>query len=271
MIKKQINKNNIKNNNIHGNNQIISGDNGKIIVKNYNLFPFGKDGVDCLSIPEKITIFSSDENPMEMIIVKVNLDINKPNHHNVGIKDLQSGYGIIFDGDKWLTERISAIMEVLLESKEKDLLKIHDEIKDFLSDDVNKSIKDTLNDLNHNLNRGNHIDIKSKKTLIAHLKKYFYNNRKLAIKFKKHTSNESITDKNSMNDDNNRFENILKKGCTIEDIENHIKNKKQKETKINVLNDLCSHLLSILRAQNNVNKNYFSLILSRINTISDIF
>ena len=133
-----------KNNNGNINSQFVNGDNNKIIIKHYNLFPFGKDGMDCLTIPEKIAIFSSDENPMEMIIVKVNLDANKPNHHNVGIPDLQSGYGIIFDGDKWITERINVIMEVILDSKEKDLIKIHDEIKDFLSDDVNKTIKDTL-------------------------------------------------------------------------------------------------------------------------------
>jgi len=75
-------------------NQVINtGDNNKIIIKQYNLLPFGKDGINCLSIPEKIKIFSSDENPMEMIIVKVNLNPDRINHHNVGYTDRHSGYG----------------------------------------------------------------------------------------------------------------------------------------------------------------------------------
>lgn len=259
------NQKNIKNGRDIINSQIINGDNSKIIIKQYNLFPFSKDGTDCLSIPEKIAIFSSDENPMEMIIVKMNLDVNKPNHHNVGIPDLQSGYGIIFDGDKWITERINVIMEVMLDSKEKDLIKIHNEIKEFLSDDVNESIKDTLNDLNHKLNRGNHIDVKSKKTLIAHLKKHFYNNRNLALEAKKHTNK-----KLSVNNNNNKFKNILREGCTIEDIENHIKNKKQLETKINVLRDLCIHLLNKSYNQNNIDKKNYNLLLNRINELGDV-
>ena len=98
--------------------QIINGNNNNIIIKNYNLLPFGRDGIECLTTPEKIAIFSSDENPMEMIIIKVNLDPLKINHHNVGYTDEHSGFDIIFDGDEWLTERIEVILEILFESKE---------------------------------------------------------------------------------------------------------------------------------------------------------
>ena len=77
---KQINnkiKQNIIKKNIN-NGQFINGDinggNNQFIIKNYKLLPFGKDGIECLTTPEKIAIFSSDENPM--IIIKVNLDSN---------------------------------------------------------------------------------------------------------------------------------------------------------------------------------------------------
>ena len=229
------------------------------------MFPFGKDGVDCLTTPEKIAIFSSDENPMEMIIVKVNLDVNKPNHHNVGIPDLHSGYGIIFDGDKWITERINVIMNVLLDSKEKDLLKIHGEIKDFLSEDVNKTIKDTLGDLNHNLNRGNHIDIKSKKTLIAHLKKHFYSNKNLVIEAKKHTMKEL-----HINNNHNKFKNILKDGVTIEDVDNHIRNKKELENKINNLKEMCRDLLKLSKEKKNIDEENYDIISKRIDDMDEI-
>lgn len=61
----------INNNGNYNISQMQKGDHNKMIIKNYNLFPFGKDGIDCLTTPEKIAIFSSDENPMEMIIVKL--------------------------------------------------------------------------------------------------------------------------------------------------------------------------------------------------------
>lgn len=82
-------------------------------------------------------------------------------------------------------------MEVLFESKEKDLLKLYDEIKDFLSDHENNNIKYTFDDLNKKLNPRNKIDAKSKKLLIAHLKKRFYDNRELALDAKKNTETKT--------------------------------------------------------------------------------
>ena len=234
----------------NGNNNIINN-NGTYIAVNNFLFPFGKDGTNCLSTPEKIAIFSSNENPMEMIIIKINLDPRKRNHHNVGYPDKQSGYGIIFDGDNWITERIDVIMNVLLESKEKDLLNIYDEIKQFLSDDKNNMIKDKLDDLNKKLNPRTVIDVKSKKNLVVHLKKHLYNNRKLALDAKKNIEllNKDINHKNI-------FENILKDGITIEDVDKGIKLQKLKK-------ELALDLLDSL----NCTKREYKLISSMINKI----
>ena len=70
--------------------------------------------------------------------------------------------------------------------------------------------------------------------------------------------------KPAVNNNNKKFKNILKEGYTIEDIENHVKNKKRLETKISVLRDLCIYLLNKLRNQNNVNENNFDLLMNRI-------
>jgi len=248
-----------KNKNKNGNHIIATGDNNKIIIKQYNLIPFSKDGIDCLSINEKFEIFSSNENPMEMIIIKVNLNPQRLNHHNIGLPEKHSGYGIIFDGDQWLYERISVIMEILLNSKEQDLLKIYDEIKDFLKDDKHKYAKDALMDLSNTL-RGKHIDTNAKKKLVAHLKKHFENNRNLIKEAMSHTKKNNITNKINKN----KLEDILKDGLTIKDVEKSIQIKKRinlkKEMAINMLNELIE----------NINKKEYKLLINIINQTDNI-
>ncbi len=200
-------------------NQFNIGNNNNLIIKQYNLLPFNKDGIDCLSTPDKIAIYSSAESAIEMIVIKINLDPKKINHHNVGYTDVHKGYGIIFDGDRWLTERIDVILEALLETKENDLKKIHDEIKIFLTDDSNNTIKNKLNDLNRILRPKNIFDVKSKKILIAHLKKHFYNNKHLVLDAKKFTDHLSSISDNKKS--NNQIQ--LKEGFTIDDVDIGIK------------------------------------------------
>ena len=91
-VKKSKNKGQINTGKING-----SMNNNNITI---NLMPFGKYEENYLTTPEKIAIFSSKMNPIEMIIIKTHLNPNKKQYHNVGITDIQSGYGIIYDGKK---------------------------------------------------------------------------------------------------------------------------------------------------------------------------
>lgn len=259
-----INKNeNINTENNYG-NQFFGNINGNVIMNNYNLFTFGKDGIDCLTTPEKIAIFFSDENPMEMIIVKVNLDSKKKNHHNVGYTDQHSGYGIIFDGNKWLTERIDIILQILFESKEKDLLKIYDEIKDFLSDDLNGTIRNKLNDLSKAIEPRNKIDLDAKRNLIAHLKKHLYNNRNLALDAKLNTDIEIIQIKKP-----NMYDGILKDGISISDIDKSIRMKKKLSKKLDLRKEMALDLLNKLDS-NKIDKTQYVLLVKMINNNSDM-
>lgn len=56
-----INSNKAKTNKGNINQIINTGNKNKIIIKQYNLLPFGKDGIECLSTPDKIAIFLLDE------------------------------------------------------------------------------------------------------------------------------------------------------------------------------------------------------------------
>lgn len=245
---------------VNGNNNGTISNN---IIIGYSLFPFAKDGIDCLSTSEKVAIFTSDKNPCEMIIIKVNLDPLKINHHNVGISDLHQGYGMIFNGNEWITERISVILEVLLNSKEKDLLKIHNEIKDFVSEDVNKTIKNKINDLNNTLNPRSPVEIKAKNILTTHLKKYFYNNRELAINAKKYTQRRENIQENFDND----YEGILKKGMTIDEMD--IKLKKRKH-KIDIAKEICYDFLNKSSDKKTISQYNYKLIATRTKTTDEI-
>ena len=238
--------------------QIVhNGDNhNNIVIKNlqYNLFPFGKDGIDCLTLLDKIAIFSSNEDPFVMIVIKVNLDPDKLDHHNVGYIDNHCGYGFIYDGDKWISERISIIMEVLFKSKEKDLLEIYDEIEHFLTDDAKNNIDDSLSDFKKIIRPSSSIDFKAKKFLIAHLKKYLFNNKNLALNAMKYTNKSFDT-----NPIQNQISNIFKEGYTIENVEQEIH-------KIYLKKNLAKYLLNEL----NIKTDVYNSILKVINKTKDL-
>lgn len=167
------------NNTIAGNKNNISHDNSvnlTVNIHNYDgMAKFGEDGVKFLTLEERLKVFACGLNAIEALILMVNLDDEKYTHHNVGISDTKTGYGIIYDGKTWYFERINIIIEVLLASKQKDLVEIADSIKDILSDKDNKHIQEKINECK--LIR---IDPKSIKTFTLCVKKHFWEKRHLA-------------------------------------------------------------------------------------------
>jgi len=252
------------------NNSIIANNNSNITVNNNNinqffLLPFGIYKLDDLTTTEKIAIFSSKCNPIEMIIIKTHLDPDKDQYHNCGITDIHSGFGIIHDGGEWRCWRISDIMNTLIESGQENSLKIYNKIKHFFQDDVQKSIEHNLDTNQYLLRpRNNHfnIDIGSKKNLIAHLKSRFYNQRELVEDAMIKTKGKIIKPKN----DNTI--NILKDGVTIEDIDIFLKKEKKSNDRIITIKQMCHQLLNSMGDKaNHKNK---KLILEYIEKVTDI-
>jgi hypothetical protein len=242
-------------------NNITNNHVTNIYLDGRKLFPFGQDGVDCLSAQEKISILSPDKNALEMIIFKINLDPDRIEHHNCGIDDLHSGYGIIYDGKKWVTENTKLIMEKLFESKEQDLRTIHTHVEEYVTKDCNLRIKHNLDDISDTIKPINQSHLKSKKNLVAHVKKDFYNNRHLAREAKKRTEQYLHDDKNTKKNDN--CINMLREGCTLEDIERHPK-------KISILKEICMQLLNDSNKEKNVTPDNYKIIFERINSTNSI-
>lgn len=250
----------------NNNNPIqIVGNHNKVINKNFYLIsPFGEEEIEKLTTKDKIRIFSSDDNTIVMIIIKTNLNPLTPIYHNDGYTDLKSGYGLVYNGKSWENKSIKTIMDDLLNSKRKDLLKIYEEIKIYLSNDDNEDIENKLEDIDNNVEPKYDYQFKSKKNLIKNLKTQFFNNRHL-VKKSIENSDKSV----KMPSIKNKTKNILKDGMTIEELDKILtNNKKQKSLKINLKKELAVYVLNKLK--DTFSEKYYQSLLDKINNAKDI-
>ena len=175
------NTNNNTNANANGNaNTNINGNGNKSIVNNfcinYNLAPFCKEDINCLTLAEKIEVLNSD-NVLETIIIRVNFNPDKINNHNFFYKDVKNGYGMIYDGKTWKKERINCILELLCEAREQNLKDIYAQIDFYLSAEDKTQIKQVLDKVNKLIKpRFEDYGKKDKNIFFAHLKKHMVNN-----------------------------------------------------------------------------------------------
>jgi len=105
-------------------NKIVSGvenkgNNNRITNKNINshtynfynnhpiiLISFGKDGAKCIDSKTFKKILGSNKNIIESMISSINLDPEKPQHHNIFYGDTKSSYGEIFENNTWIKKKI---------------------------------------------------------------------------------------------------------------------------------------------------------------------
>lgn len=256
--------------NSHNNN------NNNVTIKNNNNFflaPFKEYSFDDLTMDEKIAIFSSKHNPIEMIIFKTHLNPDKIQYHNCGIPDMHSGFGLIFDGKRWENWRISDILTTLIEINQKNTSKLYEEIKDFLMDDAKKTIEHDLENNEHLIRPRNscyEIDVKAKKNLISMLKGKFYDERHLLKKSIERTKDMVFSE--SDDDDSKNFVNIIKEGYTIQDIEDHLKKSKKN---LNLCREMCKYILDLIENVDEIDKKLITMLIENsdietINVIADI-
>ena len=169
------------------NNNTTTGDINNITINNYNLYAFGQEPHNDLSLHDKIKIFTSDKNPMETIILCTNLDPEKKNWHNVGYTDSHSAYGITFNGSQWENECISVILQNLIENKGKWLPELFAEIKDYFSDEGINSIENVLDDVQKQIHPKTELECSNRKKLLTHLKRYFWDKKCLVLQARQHT------------------------------------------------------------------------------------
>jgi len=158
----------------------IEGNNNKIenkITNTTNNITINM-GPDC-SMEDLKKILKSG-NLFEGIILVINFNPEKPQHHGMYWEDTKSAYGKIYENDKWVTKKINEIMEKLLDAKVEDLNMILNEMEDFLNDKTVKKIKETLETVDFSKSD-------SRKKLKTYLKPILYDNKDMVIETRKKT------------------------------------------------------------------------------------
>jgi len=251
-----------------GNLIVNKGDHNKnkIIIDNsknyFFIAPFSQEEIDDLTPDEKFKIFDSNENPIVMIIIKTNLNPSTPQYHNIGYTNMNKAYGYIFNGNTWQKKEISAIMNDLLNSKRKDLLKVYDEIKEYLPEEQNKDVKIKIDDIENTIDPKLEHQVRSKRKLVLNLKNKFCNNKHLIIEAM-YKSGKPI-----MEYDNTKSNKIkLKEGYTMKDVVREMNQKKENTKRMNIKKELAKDLLKQL---DNIDKNEIKSLIDTIETTQDI-
>jgi hypothetical protein len=249
--------------NTNNGNVYLVGGNNKNVVKNYYFIsPFSNEETDKLTSEEKIAIFTCGTNPIIMIIIKTNLNPNTPEYHNVGYTNMNNGWGYVFNGETWEKKSIQIIMNELLSSKRDDLMKIYDEIKEYLSEEQNKNIKNKINDISLTVEPKLEHQVRSKKRLVLDLKTNFSGNKHLILnaieKSKKPIINKFDIIQNKVD---------FKNGMTLEDVVKKMDQKKELSVQLKLKKELA---INTLQKLNELNNKEYKSIFDRINQTTDI-
>ncbi|AQN67868.1 hypothetical protein [Saudi moumouvirus] len=180
------------------NKTIIQNNKPKIQNKNLiNICEFVKDSYKNLSAFDLVSIIKTENKFWENYIKIINFNPNVPQHHNVYYPDIKSGYGIVLREGKWTNEKISSIINELIDHRIKDLNEMIQNMKNVINSKGIDNIKNAISDAGT-------YGSKIRKKLVTYLKPVLYVNKDIVIQTKKHNSNKHID--------------VLKKGITFEDL-----------------------------------------------------
>jgi superfamily II DNA or RNA helicase len=236
--------------------KFINKDN--ITINNYfTPHSFGKKEIDNLSLDDKLQIFTSKEHPIIMIVLKTNLNRDTLEYHNVGYFDLNSDHGCIFNGRDWIKKDIKPTINKMMESKNCDLSKIGEQLKDFLPESGGKFIDCKLIEIKKIVEPLFEMDVKAKNELIKNIKTLLFNNQHLVYSAIKRSGKNIVNHNIILNTDietNNEDMKKILAGITIEELHARAKQK----TQINIKKELAKNLL--LQINDLENKECKSLI-----------
>lgn len=191
-IKNMKNVKNVDNNVIKGDKNIdgnITKGNKNIVMNKsicVNLIVFAKDGISSLDSKEYKKIFGSKNNMIEELTKLINLNPDKPQHHNILYPDMKSSYGEVYENNTWIKKKIDEILETLIDAKIDDLNEILEDMGDFLDEKTQQKIKETIEKMDYTKPG-------SRKKLRSYLKPILYNHKDMIIKTRKLTK-EQIDD-----------------------------------------------------------------------------
>ncbi len=152
-------------------------------IYNVNLIVFSKDGIKNISPKDLSEILGSNKNVIESMISNVNLNPQKPEHHNIYYCDTKSSYGEVYENNTWIRKKIDEILETLINAKIDDLNEILNDMGDFLNEKSTKKIKNAVENMDYTRPG-------ARKKLKTYLKPILYNHKDMIIKTRKLTKKQ---------------------------------------------------------------------------------
>ena len=175
----QVNINKIKNINGNRNNIALNSYNSNNNVTiNLYIVNNGKDGIKNLTYDELNKILGSNENLIQALTKTVNLNPNKPQHHNILYLDKKSTYGEVYENKIWISKKIDEILDTLIDAKIEDLSEILNDMGDFLNKKTRARIKETMENVDYTKPG-------ARKKLKSYLKPILYSYRDMIRKTRK--------------------------------------------------------------------------------------
>ena len=166
---------------IPGNNNVAFNKNNI----NINLVVFAKDGIENISLKDLKKMLKSDTGLVEGIISNVNLNPNKPQHHNIYYGDIKSTYGEVYENKKWVRKKINEILNTLVKAKIEDLNEILNDMNDFLNEKTRNKIKNAIENYDSKETHDTDKKLYERKKLLSYLKPLIYNHKDMIIKTRK--------------------------------------------------------------------------------------
>ena len=134
-------------------------------------------------------ILDSNDNINISMIKKININENKPEHHNIYYPDIKSSHGEIFTENRWNTKKIDEILNIILESGTDILKKILNGIEEISDNETKERIKNCIDD---------YCNADARKKLKSHLKVLLYGGKDIIKKTRKITNNTTTCDNNDI-------------------------------------------------------------------------
>ena len=152
-------------------------------INNITPFPDIDIDIDFLPICKKIAIFVSETHPVVLFIEKIFFNPKILCYHNIGYIDINSDYGIIYDGKNWIPMKINLIITKLIKLAEINLNSIYMDIKNYLDFEPYRSgLISELNEIKKIVCRYDEKHINLRDQLEKQIKYLLYDYRHLTIR-----------------------------------------------------------------------------------------
>lgn len=139
---------------------------------------FGKDGIESISDDDFEEILNNVSGVIPGLIINVNFNALKPQHHNIHFPDKKSSSGETYEEGSWSVREINEMVDTLIDAKINDLK----EIKETFAQKMNKKI---IAKIDESIECADYMTRNSRKKLRKFIKIMIYKHREVVAETRK--------------------------------------------------------------------------------------